>query len=89
MVELNLELEKVVSLRPDNSNARYILGLVYDEKGEKDKAIEQFEMVASFNPDNLEVQKILANLRAGEKALEGIVPSEPPIEEKSPEQIED
>jgi len=83
------ELERAVTFSPTYSNARYFLGLIYDKEGEKDKAIEQFEMIAIFNPDNEEVQKILANLKTGEDALLGIVPGEPPIEEKPPERIEE
>jgi len=40
-----------------------------------------------LNPENEEVKKILANLRTGKEALEGIIPAQPPIEEK-PEEIE-
>jgi len=44
---------------------------------EEDKrgAILQFEKVEELNPGNQEVKKILANLRAGKPALEGIEPS--------------
>ena len=81
------ELERAVSLDENYSNARYFLGLIYDKKSEKNLAIEQFEKIKALNPDNAEVPKILANLRAGKAALEGIVPSQPPTEEKLPEQL--
>lgn len=82
-----VELERAVSFDPNYSNARYFLGLIYDKKGKKDLAIEQFERIAQLNPDNEEVPKILANLKAGKAALEGIVPSQPPVEEKPPEKL--
>ena len=79
------ELEQAVSIDENYSNARYFLGLIYDQEGKKDKAIEHFERIEKLNPDNLEVKRILANLRKGLPALEGIQPLELPIEEKPPE----
>lgn len=81
------EFERAVNLNENYSNARYFLGLIYDKKGKKDLAIAQFERIERLNPENEEVKKILANLRAGKEALEGIIPAQPPIEEK-PEEIE-
>ena len=82
------EFERAVSLDPNYSNARYFLGLIYARQNQKDKAIEQFEKIAELNPDNEEVKKILANLRVGKPALEGITPAQPPIEEVPPERLE-
>jgi tetratricopeptide (TPR) repeat protein len=83
------EFERAVVLDPNYSNARYFLGLLYDEANEKQKAIEQFEKIVQLNPDNEQVKKILENLRAGKKALEGVVQAEqPPIQEKLPEELE-
>jgi tetratricopeptide (TPR) repeat protein len=82
------EFERAVTLNPAYSNARYFLGLIYDEKGEKEKAIEQFVEIEKYNPENQEVKKILSNLREGKKALEGIVTAPEkilPIEEKPEE----
>lgn len=79
------ELERTVRIDPNYANALYFLGLVYDQQGEKTKAIEKFEKLAELNPDNQEIKKILENLRLGKKALEGIVqevPPQTPIEEK-------
>ncbi|MBZ9569608.1 tetratricopeptide repeat protein [Patescibacteria group bacterium] len=86
--QLNLakaEFEQAVSIDENYSNARYFLGLIYDRQGNKDKAIKQFERVEKLNPDNLEVKRILVNLRKGLPALEGIQPPELPIEEAPPE----
>ncbi len=86
------EFERAITLDTNYSNARYFLGLVYDRNNEKQKAIEQFTKIAQLNPDNQEVQKILANLSAGKAALDGIVPpaASPdqrpgvPVQEKAP-----
>jgi len=78
--------ERVVELSPNYSNARYFLGLIYDREvpanaktladklAAKAKAIEQFEKIAELNPDNNEVKRIIANLKAGKFALFGIAP---------------
>lgn len=68
------EFERAVSLNVNYSNARYFLGLIYDRKGSRNQAIDQFEKILVLNPDNQEVQRILMNLRTGRSALEGIVP---------------
>jgi len=79
------EFERAIGLNENYSNARYFLGLIYDQAGKKDEAISQFEKIAKLNPDNEEVKKILANLKGGKTALEGITPAQPPIEEKPAE----
>jgi len=81
------EFERTVSLNENYSNARYFLGLIYDREGKKSEAISQFEKVANLNPDNEEVKEILANLKAGKSALEGITSAQPLIEEKPTEQL--
>jgi len=82
--EAQEEFERAVALSPNYSNARYFLGLIYDRKGQKGKAIEQFVEIEKFNPENEEVKRILANLRMGKPALEGIGEALP-IEEKPEE----
>lgn len=72
------EFTRVVSLNENFSNARYFLGLSYDRLGNTQGAIDQFTKIAELNPDNAEVKKILANLKAGRNALANIVP--PPEE---------
>lgn len=74
------EFLRAVSLNENYSNARYFLGLIYDRREERDKAIREFEKVRIFNPDNEEIKTILANLRAKKKALSGIAP--PPPEDR-------
>ena len=82
------QFQRALGLNEDYSNARYFLGLIYDKEGKKSQAIEEFEKIARLNPDNAEVKKILANLRGGKTALEGITPTQPPIEEETPEKLE-
>lgn len=82
------EFERAVLIDQNYSNARYFLGLIYDREGKKEEAISQFEKIEELNPDNDEVKKILANLRMGRPALEGVVSGQPPIEEKPAEQLE-
>jgi tetratricopeptide (TPR) repeat protein len=55
-----------------NANASYFLGLSYAENGQRSLAVEQFEIIQKFNPDNAEVNYILANLKAGRSALSGL-----------------
>lgn len=69
-----IEFERTVALNNNYSNARYFLGLIYDHKGDRTRAIAQFEQIETLNPDNQEVKHILANLRADKTALYGIVP---------------
>ncbi len=77
------EFVRATSLNSNFSNARYFLGLIYDRRGEREKAIAEFEQIQAFNPDNGEVKTILLNLRLGRSALSGIVPpGEPPERRK-------
>lgn len=75
---------RAIALNDNYSNARYFLGLIYDGRGDRDGARSQFEKISALNPDNGEVERIVANLRAGRRALDGIAPPpetrrEPPI----------
>jgi len=81
------EFERAVALDLKYANARYFLGLIYDKEGNKNEAIAQFKVIEEFNPENQEIKKILSSLRGGRPALEGIVPGQPPIEEKAPEKL--
>lgn len=80
--------EKAVELKDDFGNARYLLGLVYNNLGRRQAALGQFRKIARLNPDNQEVARIIDNLENGRLILEGIVPPaqapderpEPPIQ---------
>ena len=73
--EARLALERAVSLNNYYSDAKYYLGLVYYDLGEKDKAREQFQEVLELNPKSDLVLSILSNLRAGRTPLAGIPPA--------------
>lgn len=70
--QAKVALENTVKLAENYSNALYFLGLTYDKLGDKQKALEQFKKVSDLNPDNQDVKKIVSNLEAGKKALEGL-----------------
>jgi len=74
------ELELAIEINPNYSNARYILGLVYNAKGDSVAAKLEFSEVERLNPENEEIKKILANLENGLPALEGIQEAQPPIQ---------
>ncbi len=65
-------LAQAVQILPDYANARYFLGLSLARTGDKTGAIAQFEAIQKTNPDNAEVVKVLANLKAGKDPLAGI-----------------
>lgn len=79
------ELKRAIEINPDYSNARYILGLVHDAKGDKSAAKLEFSEVERLNPQNEEVKKILTNLENGLPALQGIQGAQPPIPQAPPE----
>jgi len=76
--------ERAVRINANYSNARYFLGLIEDREGNSEAALAQFETIAALNPDNVEVQKIIENLKGGLRALTNIqdIP-EPPITESA------
>ncbi|MDD2753697.1 MAG: tetratricopeptide repeat protein [Candidatus Portnoybacteria bacterium] len=76
------ELERAVLIDQNYSNARYFLGLVYDQLGNKPAATEQFNKVLALNPDNQDIKNILANLQAGKPAITQVPtqPSQVPIQ---------
>lgn len=82
------EFERAVSIDPNYSNAFYFLGLIADKQGNREQALSHFEKIQGLNPDNQEIKLILENLQEGKPALEGVAPSQPPIEEKPSEQLE-
>ena len=63
----------------------YYLGLAYDDQGEKSNALAQFIKLLESNPNNENVKKIIANLRAGRVALDGLAVQPPaPVEPVAP-----
>lgn len=68
---------KAINIIPQYSNAKYFLGLSFDEIGKKADAIQQFKDIAVLNPNNPEVTLILSNLNAGRDAFTN---AKPPID---------
>lgn len=60
------QLERLLEINPDFSNAKWFLASVYEIQDERDKALSLVEEVAAANPDNTLVQKRLERMRAGE-----------------------
>ncbi len=77
------EFERAISMNEQYANARYFLGLIHDRKKDPTRALEEFKRIAATNPDNQEVQRIIANLKAGKAALESIVPPAVPPQQRT------
>lgn len=58
----------ITKLVPNHSNAHFGLNLVYQKKGEIDKAIVELEKVLELNPGNEQVTKLLSDLKSGTAA---------------------
>ncbi len=61
-----IELERVVAISPQYSNALWFLASLYEIAGDQQKAINAVEIVAGLNPNNQAVSTRLARLQAGE-----------------------
>lgn len=60
------ELERIVQISPNYSNALWYLASLYELDGDLAKAVAAVEKVAGLNPDNQGVKDRLARLRSGE-----------------------
>lgn len=89
LAEAEQEFQRALSLQSNYSNARYFLGLIYDRRNNRQRAIEQFEEIEKLNPQNEEVKRILKNLRGGRPALDSIVPPAPAPEERQTPPVEE
>lgn len=83
--EAQKEFSEAVATAPNYSNARYFLGLIYDNKNNKTAAINEFKKILDLNPNNADVKKIISNLEAGLPALDNLSSPkenlEPPIDQ--------
>ena len=80
--EAGAQFEAAVYLNPVYADAKYFLGLTYAQLGVKDRALVQFNEVLTLNPDNKDVVKIIANLKAGRAPLQGeYVPPTQPVDD--------
>ncbi len=84
-------LGQALSLNPAYANAKYFLGLSYQRVGLLSDAIAQFKDLKATNPDNKEIELILANLTAGRDPFANAAPpidsrpekrGKPPVSEK-------
>jgi cytochrome c-type biogenesis protein CcmH/NrfG len=76
-----MAFEEAIRWVPDYANAKYFLGLSYNELGLTEQAIAVFENLLSTNQDNAEISLILSNLRTGRDPFTG---ANPPVD-SSPE----
>lgn len=60
-----LALGRAISLVPNFANAKYFLGLSLIELGDRAGALQQFEDIARFNPNNQEVKQYVEDLKSG------------------------
>jgi tetratricopeptide (TPR) repeat protein len=65
-------LRTAIKMNNQYSNARYLLGLVLDKKGEKEEALAEFKKIKEFNPENELLDQIIDNLEDGKEALAGL-----------------
>ncbi|MBP9694843.1 MAG: tetratricopeptide repeat protein [Candidatus Magasanikbacteria bacterium] len=52
-----------IVLAPTYSDALYSLGLLYEQKGQRDQALEYYNRVQSLNPNNSEIAQKIRNLQ--------------------------
>ncbi|MBD3238899.1 MAG: tetratricopeptide repeat protein [Candidatus Moranbacteria bacterium] len=77
--EAKQEFEQAIKIDPDYANARYFLGLILDQLGNKEMAKEHFIKIKELNHENKDIDKILQNLNQGKEALAGIQKNEEKI----------
>ncbi len=58
-----------LQVRPESTSAHSLLGMLFEEQGEKDKAITQFERVLSLNPGSIADREKLEQLRDATTAI--------------------
>lgn len=56
-------LNKALELKQDYIDAVYLLGIVYEQRGDKELAIKQIEEVLKFEPNNQDIIKKLEELK--------------------------
>ena len=61
-------LQQTVGLVPNYANALYFLALAEEKLGDRPSALLKLERVLQLNPENKEVQAIIASLRTGKPA---------------------
>ena len=59
---------QAVNIQPGYSNALYSLGLLYESRGDKDKALQYYYKVKDLNPDNKDITAKIKSLVGGSTA---------------------
>lgn len=54
---------EALTIRPDSTSAHSLLGMMYEKRGEREKAITQFEKVLALNPGSIADREKLEQLR--------------------------
>jgi tetratricopeptide (TPR) repeat protein len=57
--------KEVLDIRPDSTTAHGLLGQLYEQNGERDRAVEQYERVLQLNPGSIADRVKLDDLREG------------------------
>jgi tetratricopeptide (TPR) repeat protein len=52
------EFSQAAKLQPDFASSYYHLGLVYERKGLREKAVEQFELFLKYSSDEAQKEKV-------------------------------
>ena len=60
--------QEVLIIRPDSTTAHGLLGQLYEQTGDREKAVEQYERVLKLNPGSIADRVKLDDLRDGRKA---------------------
>lgn len=60
--------QDVLALRPDSTTAHGLLGQLYEQIGERDNAVDQYEQVLKLNPGSIADRVKLDDLREGRAA---------------------
>ena len=54
---------KIARINPNNSNARYSLGLIYEKENDYENALTEFEVVLLLNPENKDLENKIEKLK--------------------------
>lgn len=60
--------KEVLAIRPESTTAHGLLGQLYEQTGEREKAVEQYEAVLKLNPGSIADRVKLDDLREGRTA---------------------
>ncbi|MDP4000939.1 MAG: tetratricopeptide repeat protein [bacterium] len=64
IAEAQRAMEDVIRAVPNHANAHYSLGLIYQRNGNNQGALEQFELTRSISGPNLELERLINDLKS-------------------------